>query len=323
MFKKLHLFILLTLVIGLFTLPTYGADNRLRVAVLPFDDGAIQGQDRWWKGDWNVGQGVSDELVTALLDTGKFRLIEREQLQKILEEQNLSSSGRVDSRTAARIGRMLGVQILIMGKVTEFTTDSKGGAVNVSDRRNIGIGIKADTARVAIDARMVDTTSAEIKAAVTGRGEKKKTSLGLSIDYNSIVLGSDEFKKTNLGKALRDAVASVAQQLGERASTITPAAPTVSNNRGPINCQIATVYGSQIYINAGANHGVRPGMKFQVSRIIRTVKDPKTGKVLDYVTEPIAKIIVSTVKNDTTICVLHTRLNSKYRIQKNDLVKQI
>ncbi|HEY8465018.1 MAG TPA: CsgG/HfaB family protein [Bacillota bacterium] len=322
MFKKLQLLVLLTLVIGLTIPPAYGADHRLRVAVLPFDDGAIQGRERWWREDWQVGRGVSDELVTALFNTGKFRIIEREQLDRVLKEQHLASTGRIDSRTAARIGRILGVQILIMGKVTEFTTDTKGGAINVDDRRNIGIGIRSTTARVTIDARMVDTTSAEIKAAVTGYGENKKTGLALSIDYNSIVFGSDKFKKTNLGIALRDAVASVASQLAEKAEAIKPAAPDISY-RKPISCRVATVYGSEIYLNAGANSGIRNGMIFKVSRIIRSVKDPATGKVLDYITEPIAKIRVISVKSNTAVCVIDSRINPKYRVQKNDLVNQI
>lgn len=322
MFKKLHLLVLLTLIVSLFALPTYGADNRLRVAVLPFDDGAIQGNDRWWSEDWNVGQGVSDELVTALFNTGKFRVIEREQLDRVLAEQNLSASGRIDSRTAARIGRILGVQILVMGKVTEFSTDSQGGMINVDDRHSIGLGIKSNTARVTIDARMVDTTSAEIKAAVTGRGEKKKTSVAIAVDYNSIAFGSDKFRKTSLGIALRDAVNDVAAQLAANSAEIKPAAPT-ETSQGAISCRVATVYGSQIYLNAGMNQGIKPGMQFKVFRIIRSVKDPGTGKVIDYITEPIAKIKVTQVKSNSAICVIHTRINSKYRVAKNDLVKQI
>ena len=58
--------IMLALCLGL-NFTTYGADSRYRIAVLPFDDGSIK--DRWWGGNWDVGTGVSDELVTALLQT--------------------------------------------------------------------------------------------------------------------------------------------------------------------------------------------------------------------------------------------------------------
>jgi curli biogenesis system outer membrane secretion channel CsgG len=322
MYRNLRLLILLLVVATLFALPAQGADNRLRVAVLPFDDGAIQGQERWWRDNLQVGKGVADELVTALLNSGKFRLIEREQLQRVLEEQNLASKGRIDSNTAARIGRILGVQILIMGKVTEFSTSSKGGTINTNN--GIGINIKANTARVALDARMVDTSSAEIKAVATGRGEKKQTNLGLEVNYNRIAIDSDEFKKTNLGIALRDAVNSIAAQLSDQADHIKPSAPTLPSrpHKVSISGSVAEIYGSNIYINVGAANGVRPGMTFTVHHIIRAVRDPNTGKIIDYITEPVAKITVAKVRNNTAICSIASRLTTKYRIQVKDIVKR-
>jgi curli biogenesis system outer membrane secretion channel CsgG len=324
--KKLHLLILLIFVLSLcFILPAQGApDSRLRVAVLPFDDGSIQGRDRWWGPDWQVGPSVSDELVTALFNSGKFRLIEREQVQKVLAEQNLANSGRIEPRTAARLGKILGVQILIIGKVTEFSTDSAGAAVN--NRRGIGIGIKSNTARVTLDARMVDTASAEIKATASGHGEKIQTSLGLRVDFSEIRLGSNEFRRTNLGKALRDAVNDIAEQFAAKSSEISVVPPHLPHGNPMGNSRsgkVATIYGSKIYLNIGAQNGVQPGMQFKVYRVIKTVKDPNTGKIIDYITEPIAKISVVSVKQNSAICTIKTRINAKYRIAAKDIVKQI
>ncbi|HYH02456.1 MAG TPA: CsgG/HfaB family protein, partial [Bacillota bacterium] len=100
---KKSIYLLLVFLMGaLLALPVAGADNRFRVAVLPFDDGSIQ--KRWWNHRWDVGKGVADELVTELLNTGKFRLVERDKIEEILDEQDFGSRGRVDSATAARIG---------------------------------------------------------------------------------------------------------------------------------------------------------------------------------------------------------------------------
>ncbi|MGD8401467.1 MAG: CsgG/HfaB family protein [Bacillota bacterium] len=326
MTKKLNIIILIIFVITLgLVLPVQGQpDRRLRVAVLPFDDGSIQGRDRWWGPEWRVGSNVSDELVTALFNTGKFRLIEREQIKKVLAEQNLSYSGRIDIRTAARLGRILGVQILVIGKVTEFSTDSTGAAVNT--RRGIGFGIRSNTARVTIDARMVDTTSAEIKATATGHGEKKQTSLGLRVDFSEIRFGSNEFRKSNLGVALKEAINGVADQLAAKSGEIVVAPPPPRRHPGPpreqISGKVATVYGSKVYLNIGSKDGVFPGMRFKVYHIVRTVKDPNTGKILDYITEPIAYIAVVSVKRDSAVCALKSRINSKYRVRRNDVVKQ-
>lgn len=298
--------------------PTY--DSRPRVAVLPFDDGSIQ--NRWWGNNWDVGKGVSDEMVTELLKTNKFRLIEREQIEKILKEQNFGAQGRVDPYSAARIGKILGVQYLIMGKVTEFTTDSQsfGAATNKG-----GIGIKSNVARVAIDARLVDTTTAEIVAAVTGRGEKKQTNLGIVAKSTGIAFGSNEFKQTNLGQALRDAVTSVAQQIGDNApQSITM---PIGNPGGPpyyssLSGKVAEVYGSKIYINIGSQDGVQKGMVFIVKHIVKIVKDPSTGDVLDYITEPVAEISVSEVKDKSATCIVKRKLSTKYAIASKDFIEQ-
>jgi curli biogenesis system outer membrane secretion channel CsgG len=214
MAKKLYFLLLFALLISFGAVfPVLGAppDSRLRVAVLPFDDG----RERWWGSRWEVGRGVADELVTALFDTGKFRLIEREQIQRVLAEQRMGDSGRSDPRTAARLGKILGVQVLILGKISEFSNDSTEASINTHG--GFGIGIRANTARVTLDARMVDTTSAEILATASGHGEKKQTSLGLRVDFNRIDFGSNEFRKTNLGVALKDAVANLTEQLAAKA----------------------------------------------------------------------------------------------------------
>jgi curli biogenesis system outer membrane secretion channel CsgG len=331
MLKKTPLILLLLgLVLSLgVVFSVHGAppNDRLRVAIIPFDDGSIQGRERWWDRHWEVGRGVADELVTALFNTGKFRLIEREQIQKVLDEQHLSYSERLDSRTAARLGKILGVQVLIMGKVTEFTTDSTGASFFTP--RGLGFGIKANTARVTLDARMVDTTSAEIIAIATGQGEKKQTTLGLSVDFTHIAFGSDEFRKSNLGIALKDAVAQLAEQFaakipfsderhappGYDRPPFPPPAPQI-----PLIGRVTTVYKNQVYINIGSRKQVHPGMKFKVYRVIDTVNDPNDGKVL--ITEPIAKIIVTSVDLRSAVCKIDYRIDSRATAAVDDFVRE-
>ena len=85
----LRLAIVLLVIAMILSIPVFGQDARYRIAVMPFDDGSIQ--NHWWGNNWEVGKGVSDELVTELLKTNKFRLIEREQLDKILKEQDMGA----------------------------------------------------------------------------------------------------------------------------------------------------------------------------------------------------------------------------------------
>jgi curli biogenesis system outer membrane secretion channel CsgG len=307
--KKILLWCSVILMIGLVVYPTQGAEKH-KIAVIPFEDGSIQ--DRWWNNDWKLGEGISDELVTALLETGKFRLIEREQLDKVLEEQNFGTSGRVDAKTAAEIGKILGVRYLVMGRITEFTFKSSGGGA-LSFLKGGGLGIKTTTSRVVLDARMVDTSTAEILAGVKGKGEKKQTNLGIIYDWNAIAFGSDEFRKTDIGIALRDAVYEIADGLAEKAY----------GNEEPEEASglVAYVLGEKVYINLGSSDGIKPGMVFVVYHILDFVKDPLTGEVIDEISEPVAEITVAEVKEKASTCMITTRLSSRYEIAIQDKVE--
>lgn len=308
---RLYRWFSIILIMGLMSLSVLGAE-KYKIAVMPFDDGSIQ--DRWWDESWELGKGVSDELITALLATDKFRLIEREQLNKVLQEQDFGDGGRIDAATAAQIGKVLGVQYLVMGRVTEFTFKSSGGGA-ISGKKGAGLGVKTTTARVTLDARLVETSTAEILAGVKGSGEKKQTNFGLVYDWEAMAFGSDEFRKTNLGVALREAIDKVAEGLSEKAyANPQPVAPIAG--------LVAYVAGNKIYINLGSSDGVQPGMVFIVYHLIDLVKDPQTGEVIDEISEPVAEISVAEVKEKASTCTVTTKLSGKYAIAVQDKVQQ-
>jgi curli biogenesis system outer membrane secretion channel CsgG len=82
-----------------------------RIAVLPFDNA---GDDRV------AGPLVAEELNLQLGKLGVFDLIERTRITELLKEQDLDTLERFDESTAARIGKLLGVQAVVMGSVTKF-----------------------------------------------------------------------------------------------------------------------------------------------------------------------------------------------------------
>ena len=92
---------------------TVFAQAKIRIAVSNFENNSTWS---WW-GD-NLGRAAADELATQLVQTGKFTVIERAQLDAILREQNLGASGAVTSATAAKVGKLLGVQLLLTGSIT-------------------------------------------------------------------------------------------------------------------------------------------------------------------------------------------------------------
>ncbi len=94
--------------------PSADAQSKPRVAVLNFDYGTVRDASSALFGtDVDIGTGISDLLVEKLVNGGTFSVIERKALDAVLQEQNLSNSDRFDSNSAAKIGRLLGVDAII------------------------------------------------------------------------------------------------------------------------------------------------------------------------------------------------------------------
>ena len=298
--RKLVLLSIVSLLLLVLSAIPVWAQNLYSIAVLPFDDGSID--ENWW-GDYDVGSGVSDEFVTALLNlkTKKFRVIEREQIQRVLEEQEFGASGLVDASTAAHIGKILGVQFLLMGRVTEFSNKTAGGSLSLGGK---GLGLQTTTSRVVIDARLVDTATAEIIVAAKGEGEKKQPHISLEYDWHSLDFSSEEFRATNLGKALRESVDKVVDALSKRVDKYEPA--PVKGLSG----LVAYAGVDRVILNIGSSDGVQEGMVFVVHKIIQEIKDPASGAVIDSITETVAELKVTEVKAKSATCSIVKKLSS-------------
>ena len=125
------------------------AQQKKRVAVINFDYATVRSSvAAIWGTDQDIGKGIADLIVEKLVASGKYSVIERKALDKILSEQNFSNSDRADPNSAAKIGRVLGVDAIVMGSITQFGRDDKstgvgGGAMSrVTGRFGIG-GVQA------------------------------------------------------------------------------------------------------------------------------------------------------------------------------------
>jgi len=68
----------------------------------------------------DMGKIVAEWLITALVKEGRFDVIERRLLEKILEEQKLGMSGIITENSAVKLGKLLGAKIIISGSVMRF-----------------------------------------------------------------------------------------------------------------------------------------------------------------------------------------------------------
>jgi len=96
-------------------------DTRPGIAVLPFDNGGSYGQG---KEDFDALQkGIAGMLISELGQNPSARVVEREGIQKLLEEQNLAAAGRVDPQSAAKIGKLVGARYVVLGSFIDFYGD--------------------------------------------------------------------------------------------------------------------------------------------------------------------------------------------------------
>ncbi len=258
--------------------------------------------------DQDVGKGISDMLVTKLVQDGKYRVIERAALDKILAEQNFSNSDRADPTSAAKIGKILGVDAIIIGSITQFGRDDQhtkvggGGFGGFGSKYGIGgVGTSKAKAVVGITARMINTSTAEIMVAVTGTGESTRSSTSLigaggggggSGGGAGLDMGGSNFGATILGEATHAAVNDTATQLDAGVDK-------VQTVKIEVKGLVADVSGTTLIINVGKKDGVKVGDKLVISRQVRTVKDPATGKVIKSVEDKIGDATVTDADNDS------------------------
>ena len=211
------------LIAGALVLPLTAQSSRPSIAVLSFDYGTIQ---RWWDGNQDIGEGISDLLVDELVNDGSFRVFERKRLNTLLAEQNFQDSDRVDpTAKLAKIGKMLGVKYVVAGSVTKFGTEksSKGiGAGGFGSGFGIGaVGTSKGKANVAITARIIDVQTGEIMASAKGDGTSKRTGFLLGgagggsggAGGGVINFSSSDFRDTILGEATELAVKATVAKL--------------------------------------------------------------------------------------------------------------
>ncbi|HUN62168.1 MAG TPA: CsgG/HfaB family protein [Candidatus Sulfotelmatobacter sp.] len=281
---------------------------KKRVAVLNFDYGTVKTEViQLFGSDQDVGKGISDLLVQKLVQDGQFSVIERNAIDKVLAEQNFSNSDRADANTAAKIGKVLGVDAIITGSITQFGRDDKhtnvggGGHSNPWTGGFGKLGISKSKAIVNVSARIIDANTGEILAAVTGSGESERN--GTSIgggggDWwrgggGGLDMGSSNFGATIIGEATHKAVDDTGAQLDAAANKV----PTVKIQ---VNGVVADVSGNTLILNVGKKAGVKVGDKLTISRQVRVVKDPTTGKVIKSVEDTIGDATVTEVDDDSS-----------------------
>ena len=222
---------------------------KKRVGIVDFENKTRYGRGR-------LGSSASDILTTELFKTGAFIVIERAQLESVLGEQALGQSGVINPATAAQAGKVLGLNAIVTGSISQFGVKTEGKDYAVYKQ-------KVQKAECTVDVRVVDTTTGQILFADSGSGVfEKKISQVLGLGQKG---GYDETMGQN---ALRAAITKFMDNLVSQLKSV--------EWKG----RIAKVSGSTIYINAGRNIGLKTGDTLQVITLGEEIYDPQTHMLL-------------------------------------------
>ena len=276
--------------------------RKKRVAIFDFDYATVQTASAAAFGtNVDVGKGISDLLVRHLVQDGTYSVIERKAMDKILAEQNFSNSDRADANSAAKIGKLLGVDAIIVGSITQFGYDNKDTKVGGGGGGWGGFGVggfshKKSKAVVVVDARLVNIDTAEIMGVADGKGESSRESTSLlgggsnwhGFGGGAVDFGSSDFQQTILGEAVNAAVTQMSEGLVADAPKLV--ARTIS-----VEGVVASVDGGQIVLNVGSKAGLKVGDQLTVKRVTKEIKDPTTGKTLRKMTSDVGVIKLTDV----------------------------
>lgn len=260
---------------------------KLRVGIVDFANKSSYGAGR-------LGTSASDILTTELFKTGAFIMVERDQLKQILGEQALGQTGVVNPDTAAQAGKVLGLNALVTGSISQFGVSTGGADYGVYKQ-------KVQTAKCVVDVRVVDTSTGQLLFADSGKGEferKAQEVLGLGTRA-----GYDE----TLGQeALRSAITKFMDNLVQQLQNV------------EWSGRIANVTGNEAYINCGRDVGLKPGDVLVVQTLGQEIYDPQTKVLLGRTRGAVkGELLVTDFLEKMTI----TQVRAGTGFQAGDIVK--
>ncbi|HQR47137.1 MAG TPA: CsgG/HfaB family protein [Thermoanaerobaculia bacterium] len=245
------------------------AQAKPRVAVIEFKN-KVSG---WSWGWYHAGEQTQDMFVTELVKRGSYRVIEREQLAHIMQEKGLALSGDLDPKTAMKVGKLLGVEYIITGALTELGAQKTGASVPGGLLRGLpSINVGTSKMDCAIDARAFSVSTGEIVWADSA----KESSSDAKVYVAGAGGGVDDQRK--LDHLIRPVVVKLADSLSKK--TLSTSGAGGAGDASGVAGKVARVDGGTIYLNVGSEAGVKEGDEFNVVRMGAPIKDPDTGEVL-------------------------------------------
>jgi curli biogenesis system outer membrane secretion channel CsgG len=308
--KNVIALVVLILMLGVCAVPSIRAQQRRRIAVMSLDvsPDAKQKAAAQLGMQNDLGATLADLIINRLVTDGKFIVIERAALDKIIKEQNFSNSDRADSATAVKLGKIAGVDAIVIGSITQFGGESSKKATNIPIKIH-GVTIpvannqKTATVSVGVTARLIDVSTGLILASATGSGTSTKTTTDSNTGGVTSTTSANDFATPAINDATTQAVTQVVTQIEAAplpaitAPPPPPPAPVAA--RASYKGTVADVSGTTLILTVGTAGGVKVGDTVEITRPTRKIKDPKTGVVIKVLSDKLGEAKITEADDKT------------------------
>ena len=200
-------------------LPSYSGP-KARIAIADFDVKAA-------RATFEIGSGLREMLITALMNSSRFSVLERQALGAVMQEQQLAASGAAQAGGGAQRGQIKVADLIISAAVTEFEPEAKGGAAGIGGGGGIVggvlggiIGGSMNKSHMALDLRIIDTSTSEILASTRVQGEATDVAGGIMMGFMGswgLGAGLSAYANTPMEKAIRVCIIEAVKYIAQTA----------------------------------------------------------------------------------------------------------
>ena len=241
---------------------------KRKVAIGRFSNETEYGKGLFYDKDNDpMGKQALDILSAKLGASGKFILLERNDLQQLLEEAN---------RNGQSAQQAIGADYMIIGSITEF------GRKNTSQSQ-VFTTSKTQTVEAAVSIRLVDVATGQIIYSDQGKGSAEITTKSTFVGTG----GHAGYDATLSDKAISAAIDQLVENIINKLSD------------KPWESYFLSYDSDAIIIAGGKSQGIEPGMVFAVKTVGKNVKNPQTGIMVTLPGKEVGKIKVEETGGDT------------------------
>lgn len=214
-----------------------------------------------------MGKQALDILSTKLAASGKFMLLERNDLATLLEEAKKSGDN---------IQKAIGADYMIIGSITEFGRKNTGQSKMFSNS-------KTQTVEAAVSIRLVDVATGMVIYSDEAKGDAELTTKQTVFGYG----GKADFDATLSDKAISAAITQLVENVINKCID------------KPWRSYFLTCDKDAVIIAGGGSQGIEAGDTFNVKMKGKSVKNPQTGIMIELPGKNVGAVQVAMTGGDT------------------------